>query len=133
MSFLIYLYYYRLKGIQRILKLDACNPIPRLCDDDHVQIYLLRSNNTTLMRILKQIKHLQQNYIESKRSSFNHDENIAFKTYHLICVPACFVYFHTLIELEGLHDCICLHRFNWDFLPLDDFVLSMEMPNVCIL
>lgn len=99
--------------------------------DDHVQIYMLRSNNTTINHILKQIKHTQTVYHESRKSTVITDENIAFKTYHLICVPTCFVYFHTLIETEGLCDCVCLHRFNWDFIPLDDFLLSMEIQNVC--
>lgn len=123
---------FRLKGIQRILKLDAYNAIPRL-SDDHVHIYLLRSNNTTIIKILKQIKVMQSDDNECRKSSSVAEESIAFKTYHLICVPACFLYFHTLVETEGLHDCVCLHRFNWDFLPIDDFILSMEIPNVCLL
>lgn len=76
---------------------------------------------------------MQTNSNNSKNLSSVAEGSIAFKTYHLICVPACFLYFHTFVEMEGMHDCVSLHRFNWDFLPLDDFILSMELPNVCLL
>lgn len=113
----------RLKGIQRIFKLDAQNAIAR-SSSDQVQIYMIRSNLCSFNRVLNQVKLI----CKSQTSQWSEDNNLKF--FHIICVPACFTYFAQLLEKEGLYGIVGLHRYNWDFIHLDEGVLSMEMPNV---
>ncbi|XP_065362392.1 vacuolar protein sorting-associated protein 33B [Calliphora vicina] len=112
----------KLKGIQRIFKLDSHNAITR-SSPDQVQLYMIRSDLCSFSRVLQQIK-----LICKSQTSWPEDNN--FKYFHIICVPSCFTYFSQLLEKEGLYGIVGLHRYNWDFIHLDEGVLCMEMPNV---
>lgn len=115
----------RLKGIQRIFKLDSNNAITR--SSDQVQLYMIRSDLETFCRVLEQIKVIRNSETNSSWS-----EDVTFKYYHIICVPSCFAYFTQLLEHEGLYGVVGLHRYSWDFIHLDEALLSMEVPNVSI-
>ena len=77
-------------------------------------------------RVLNQIKLI----CKSQPTLLSEDTH--FKYFHIICIPSCFAYFPQLLENEGLYGIVGLHRYNWDFIHLDEGVLCMEMPNVCI-
>ncbi|KAM7358143.1 vacuolar protein sorting 33B [Cochliomyia hominivorax] len=113
----------KLKGIQRIFKLDSQNAITR-SSPDQVQLYMIRSNLSTFNCVLNQIKLI----CKSQTTSWSEDTH--FKYFHIICIPTCFSYFSQLLENEGLYGIVGLHRYNWDFIHLDEGVLCMEMPNV---
>lgn len=110
----------KLKGIQRIFKLDPHNAITR-SSCDQVQLYMIRSDLTTFTRVIDQIKLIC-------KSQTSEDSNL--KYFHIICLPSCYAYFPQLLEQQGLYGMVGLHRYNWDFIHLDEGVLSMEMPNV---
>lgn len=107
------------KGVQRIYKLDLENTIAR---QDNVQVYMITNTLSIYRKVLNQI-HAH----ESAKPS---DKNSGFKSFHIICVPNCYICFQTLLEEEGLYGVVQLHRFNWDFIYLDNGVLSMEVPQV---
>ncbi|KAL9909167.1 vacuolar protein sorting 33B isoform 1-T1 [Glossina fuscipes fuscipes] len=113
----------KLKGIQRIFKLDATHAISRSAPDQ-VQLYMLRSDASTFQRVMAQIKVAYEAQLPTW------PEDSTFKYFHMICVPACFAYFHYMLEQEGLYGIVGLHRFSWDFIYLDKGVLSLEIPNV---
>lgn len=106
----------------KIFKFDPETTIQR---QENTQVYLINANLSTFRRVLGQIWEL-----ESRDP--NTTENIAtgIKNYHIILVPNCFNYFHTVLEEEGLYGRVQLHRFNWDFICLDDDLLSLEVPQV---
>lgn len=91
---------------------------------DHVQLYMIRSDLASFERVLNQIKII----CKSQDSLLSEDTH--FKYFHIICIPSCFAYFPKLLEKEGLYGIVGLHRYNWDFIHLDEGVLSMEMSNV---
>ncbi|XP_055850076.1 vacuolar protein sorting-associated protein 33B [Episyrphus balteatus] len=109
----------KLKGIQRIYKLDPENTIAR---QDNIQVFMIPNTLSTYRKVLNQI-HAH----ESAKPS---DKNSGFKSFHIICVPNCYMCFQTLLEEEGLYGIVQLHRFNWDLIYLDNGVLSMEVPQV---
>ncbi|XP_061389576.1 vacuolar protein sorting-associated protein 33B [Musca vetustissima] len=113
----------KLKGIQRIFKLDSNNAITR--SSDQVQLYMIRSDLNLFYRIMDQIKLIRSTEAQSSMS-----DDASFKYYHIICVPSCFGYFVRLLEHEGLYGVVGLHRFSWDFIYLDEGLLSMEVQNV---
>lgn len=110
-----------MKGVQRIFKLDANNAITR--SSDQVQLYMMRSDLTTFYRVIEQIKLIRS-------TEMHGSDDTSFKYYHIICVPSCFGYFVQLLEHEGLYGVVSLHRFSWDFIHLDEGLLTMEVPNV---
>ncbi|XP_075164681.1 vacuolar protein sorting 33B [Haematobia irritans] len=110
----------KLKGIQRIFKLDSSNVVTR--SQDQVQLYMIRSDLSVLKLVMEQIKTLW--------NAGTRSEDVTFKFYHVICVPSCFAYFAQMLEYEGLYGVVGLHKYNWDFIHLDESVLSMEVPNV---
>ncbi|XP_055907170.1 vacuolar protein sorting-associated protein 33B [Eupeodes corollae] len=109
----------KLKGIQRIYKLDPENTIAR---QDNVQVFMIANTLSTYRKVLNQI--------HAHESSKPSDKNSGFKSFHIICVPNCYMCFQTLLEEEGLFGIVQLHRFNWDLIYLDNGVLSMEVPQV---
>ncbi|XP_067624903.1 vacuolar protein sorting-associated protein 33B [Eurosta solidaginis] len=111
----------KLKGIQRIFKFDIEHIIPHTAEQQ-VQIYLIHSRLEIFQQVLKHIHEL-----ERKKPT---DLEAAVKNFHIICVPTCFSYFHHLLEEEGLYGLVQLHRYNWDFINIDQGVLSLEVPHV---
>ncbi|EDW98747.1 vacuolar protein sorting-associated protein 33B [Drosophila yakuba] len=108
----------KLKGIQRIYKHDAAQPLPRSADQVH--IYMIRSVLGTFQTLLKQLQPV----------ALEEMPDIAMKMYHIVCVPSCYSYFQTLLEQAGLYGLVQLHHFNWDFIYFDQGVLSLELPNL---
>lgn len=115
---------FRLKGIQRIFKLDNTNAITR-SSADQVQLYMIRSDLSTFCRVMDQIKLIRKS---ETNNTWSDDGN--FKYFHVLCIPSCFAYFQMLLEHEGLYGIVELHRYSWDFIHIDEGVLSMEVPNV---
>lgn len=113
----------KLKGIQRIFKFDGDQIISRTAEHQ-IHIFLIHSKVETFQQILIHIQELERREPT--------DLDAAIKSFHIICVPTCFTHFHTLLEEEGLYGLVQLHRYNWDFICLDQNVLSMEIPNVSI-
>ncbi|XP_064549282.1 vacuolar protein sorting-associated protein 33B isoform X1 [Drosophila montana] len=111
----------KLKGIQRIYKHDAKQRLPRAADQVH--IYMIRSLLGTYQTLLRQ---LQQVAINAPSES----TDLALRMFHIICVPSCYAYFHALLEQAGLWGVVQLHHYNWDFIYLDQGVLSLELPNL---
>ncbi|XP_011196960.1 vacuolar protein sorting-associated protein 33B [Zeugodacus cucurbitae] len=111
----------KLKGIQRIFKFDADHIISRTAEHQ-VHIFLIHSKFEIFQQILMHIHELERQDPT--------DLDAAVKSFHIICVPTCFSHFHILLEEEGLYGLVQLHRYNWDFICLDQGVLSMEIPNV---
>ncbi|TDG48819.1 hypothetical protein AWZ03_004722 [Drosophila navojoa] len=111
----------KLKGIQRIYKHDAKQRLPR--DDDQVHIYMIRSLLGTYQTLLRQLQPLAMQ-ISSE------SPDLELRAYHIICVPSCYGYFHALLEQAGLCGLVQLHHYNWDFIYLDQGVLSLELPNL---
>lgn len=117
-----YIFQCRSKGVAKIFKYDQQTAIPR---DQNTQVYMVNANLSTFRRILEQIWEL-----ESKDPHSAENIETGIKNYHIVFVPNCFSYFHTVLEEEGLYGTVQLHRFNWDFIHLDDNLLSMEIPQV---
>ncbi|XP_034117746.2 vacuolar protein sorting-associated protein 33B [Drosophila albomicans] len=113
----------KLKGIQRIYKLDAKQRVPR--DADQVHIYMIRSTLDTYQTLLRQLQPLAMSSMSSSESP-----DLALRMFHIICVPSCYAYFHALLEQAGLWGLVQLHHYNWDFIYLDHGVLSLELPNL---
>ncbi|XP_053960427.1 vacuolar protein sorting-associated protein 33B [Anastrepha ludens] len=111
----------KLKGIQRIFKFDAEHIIPRTAEHQ-VLVYIIHSKLQIFQHVLRHIHQLERQEPT--------DMDAAVKNFHIICVPSCFSHFHNLLEEEGLYGLVQLHRYNWDFICLDQGVLSMEIPNV---
>ncbi|EDV93535.1 GH19374 [Drosophila grimshawi] len=111
----------KLKGIQRIYKLDTKQRLHR--DDDQVHIYMIRSLLGTLQTLLRQLQPLTL-------ATPTESPDLALRMVHIICVPSCYAYFHALLEQAGLWGLVQLHHYNWDFIYLDQGVLSLELPNL---
>ncbi|XP_030375915.1 vacuolar protein sorting-associated protein 33B [Scaptodrosophila lebanonensis] len=123
----------KLKGIQRIYKHDAKQCIPRV--DDQVHIYMIRSTLSTFQALLSQLQATATptdvaSDVLKMYGRNDAETSIQVTAYHIICVPSCYAYFQTLLEQSGLWGLVQLHHYNWDFIYLDQGVLSMELPNV---
>lgn len=53
-----------------------------------------------------------------------------FKEYNVIVIPDLFYTFKDLLEKEGLHNHVVLHRFSFDFVGIDGSLLSLEVPKL---
>ncbi|XP_058824370.1 vacuolar protein sorting-associated protein 33B isoform X2 [Topomyia yanbarensis] len=52
------------------------------------------------------------------------------KQYHVVVFPLVLASFEQLLEEEGLYGSVDLYSFQWDFIALDQGLLSLELPNV---
>lgn len=119
MSFhkIIFSVFYRANGIDKIFKFD-----PKDAPQKHHQlVYFIPSNLLTFKSILDQI-HSYNN--------FKVPRGVEMKNYHVIFFPIVLKSYERLLEEEGLHGIISLHKFQWDFLTLDVGILSLEVPQV---
>ncbi|XP_053669982.1 vacuolar protein sorting-associated protein 33B [Anopheles nili] len=110
----------RKKGIDKIFKFDPKNPPPKRKQF----IYFITANLLTFKSVLDQISGYQ-----SQTSSLM-EPDIRAKQYHVLVLPSVLASFEHLLEEEGLHGIVELYNFQWDFLLLDDSLLSLELPNV---
>ncbi|XP_050100437.1 vacuolar protein sorting-associated protein 33B [Anopheles aquasalis] len=110
----------RKKGIDKIFKFDPKNPPPKRKQF----VYFITSSLLTFKSVLDQISGYQ-----SQTSSLM-EPDIRTKQYHVLVFPFVLASFEQLLEEEGLHGIVELHNFQWDFLLLDDSILSLELPNV---
>lgn len=106
----------------KIFKYDPETAISR---QQNTQVYLINANLSTFRRVLEQIWEL-----ENKDPNSAENIETGIKNYHIVFVPNCYSFFHTVLEEEGLYGTVQLHRFTWDFILLDDDLLSMEVPQV---
>uniref|UniRef100_A0A182M0U8 Vacuolar protein sorting-associated protein 33B n=1 Tax=Anopheles culicifacies TaxID=139723 RepID=A0A182M0U8_9DIPT len=58
------------------------------------------------------------------------EPDIRSKQYHVLVMPSVLASFEHLLEEEGLHGIVELYNFQWDFLQLDESILSLELPGV---
>ncbi|XP_049532584.1 vacuolar protein sorting-associated protein 33B [Anopheles darlingi] len=110
----------RKKGIDKIFKFDPKNPPPKRKQF----VYFITSSLLTFKSVLDQISGYQ-----SQTSSLM-EPDIRTKQYHVLVFPFVLASFEQLLEEEGLHGIVELYNFQWDFLLLDDSILSLELPNV---
>uniref|UniRef100_A0A182UGZ2 Vacuolar protein sorting-associated protein 33B n=1 Tax=Anopheles melas TaxID=34690 RepID=A0A182UGZ2_9DIPT len=110
----------RKKGIDKIFKFDSKNPPPKRKQF----VYLITSSLLTFKSVLDQISGYQ-----SQTSSMM-EPDIRNKQYHVLVLPSVLASFEHLLEEEGLHGIVELYNFQWDFLLLDESLLSLELPNV---
>lgn len=111
---------FSLKGINKIYKFDANNP-PQ---GRSILVYFIGTNISVFREVLNQI-HCVINQTE-----FNSDRSLGMKQYHIIVFPTILHSFEVLLEEEGLFGFVEIHRFNWDFIPIDTAVFSLEIPQI---
>lgn len=113
----------RKNGIDKIYKFDPKNAPPKRKQF----LYFLTSNLLTFKSALDQISSYQSqtsNNIlaaESERNS---------RQYHVMVFPQVLASFEHLLEEEGLYGYVDLYSFQWDFIALDQGLLSLEIPNL---
>ncbi|XP_053659145.1 vacuolar protein sorting-associated protein 33B [Anopheles marshallii] len=110
----------RKKGIDKIFKFDPKNPPPKRKQF----VYFITSNLLTFKSVLDQISGYQ-----SQTSSLM-EPDMRNKQFHVLVLPSVLASFEHLLEEEGLHGVVELYNFQWDFLQLDESILSLELPNV---
>lgn len=111
----------RTHGIARICKFDAHNaPHKRT-----ILVYMIPCQLPIFQQVLAQIQN-----ILTHQPHHAAPELQDLHQFHIICLPTLFGCFDVILEEEGLYGFVQLHRFNWDFLPLDTNVLSLEMPQL---
>uniref|UniRef100_A0A182JCX1 Vacuolar protein sorting-associated protein 33B n=1 Tax=Anopheles atroparvus TaxID=41427 RepID=A0A182JCX1_ANOAO len=112
----------RKKGIDKIFKFDPKNPPPKRKQF----LYFISSSLLTFKSVLDQISGYQ-----SQTSSLM-EPDIRYKQYHVLVFPSVVASFEHLLEEEGLYGIVELYNFQWDFLLLDESILSLELPNVFV-
>ncbi|CRK92252.1 CLUMA_CG005700, isoform A [Clunio marinus] len=106
------------KGFDRIFKLSS-SPPPKT----KVLVFMIQADLITFKYVCDQIS-----FLKDKHSSFDPGE--VLKDFHIIVIPNLFFTFQNLLETEGLHGIVELHRFSWDFIKIDRNLLSLELPQV---
>ncbi|GAB0088763.1 vacuolar protein sorting 33B [Sergentomyia squamirostris] len=108
----------RAKGVERIFKFEQTISPPA---PGKVFIYFISANLLIFKQILDQI----HSFGSSSGSHIPGDVK-----YHVIVVPNVLHSQEELLEQEGLSGFVNLYRFNWDFVCLDNGILSLEIPDV---
>lgn len=101
-------------NIEKIYKFDPKAPPPKRKQF----IYLIKADLVTFKHVLDQISSYES--LEPSSS------DTGIKPYHIIVFPTILYSFEELLEAEGLFGIVELHKFNWDFITLDNGVLSLE-------
>ncbi|KAI0987494.1 hypothetical protein GJ496_003305 [Pomphorhynchus laevis] len=100
----------RQSGVKQIVRLNDNVGMPK-----YVRVYFIRCSTNSLQQTIKLIS-------DNPKS--------LFETVHIICVPRIIFRAKHLIEREGLLDHVVLHSLpSWEFICLDDDLLSMEIDN----
>lgn len=107
--------------IGKIYKFDPTQVTVEMVDQ-HI-IYFIRAHMSTFVKILDQIKSLNNKKVRPPGT-----EDIV--CFHVILLPNVDFKYEEVLEEEGLCDIVKLYRFHWDFLTLDHGVLSLELPEV---
>ena len=115
----IHNYNSRKKGVDKIFKFDPKNPPPKR----KKFVYLISTNLLTFKNVLDQISA----YYGQSSSEI---PDYGTKQYHVIVFPKLMTTFEELLEEEGLFGIVELYKFNWDFILLDNGVMSLEIPNI---
>lgn len=111
----------RTHGVAKICKFDATHtPAKR-----SLLVYMIRGDVATFDRVLHQIRT-----IVAHQPQHAAPELSDLKQFHIIAVPTLHGSMAPIAEEEGMAGFVQLHRFNWDFLQLDENVLSVEMPQL---
>ncbi|XP_055614309.1 vacuolar protein sorting-associated protein 33B [Uranotaenia lowii] len=112
----------RKKGIDKIYKFDPKNAPPKRKQF----IYFLTSNLLTFKSALDQIS----SYHSQMSSGLVAEVDRTNKQYHVVIFPLVLASFEHLLEEEGLYGLVELYSYQWDFICLDQGVMSLELPNV---
>ncbi|XP_065087029.1 vacuolar protein sorting-associated protein 33B [Ochlerotatus camptorhynchus] len=113
----------RKKGIDKIYKFDPKNAPPKRKQF----LYFLTSNLLTFKSALDQISSYQS---QTSSSMLAAESDRSSRQYHVVVFPQVLASFEQLLEEEGLYGTVDLYSFQWDFIALDQGLLSLEIPNV---
>ncbi|XP_046400666.1 vacuolar protein sorting-associated protein 33B [Ischnura elegans] len=102
----------RAHGVEKIIKLEKSEVIS---STPHV-VFLVYADLITAKHVVDQVHSFRQ-----KDTSAVH---------HLILVPCGLLPIYQLIEEEGLHGVIKVHIFSWEYIPIDNHILSLEIPHI---
>lgn len=89
-------------------------------------VYFVATDLPTFKLVLDQI-HRRRRTATTMEASHLLDD---IKLFHIISCPTALHAQSVQLEEEGLHGCVQLHRFNWDFIALDTELMSLEMPQL---
>lgn len=109
----------RAKGIEKIFKFEQTISPPV----GKVFIYFISANLLIFKQVLDQI----HSFASLTTVDNSRDEQVK---YHIIVMPNLLYTQEELLEQEGLCGRVKLYPFNWDFISLDNGVLSLEVPDV---
>ncbi|KXJ72951.1 hypothetical protein RP20_CCG016860 [Aedes albopictus] len=113
----------RKNGIDKIYKFDPKNAPPKRKQF----LYFLTSNLLTFKSALDQISSYQS---QTSSSMLAAESERNSRQYHVMVFPQVLASFEHLLEEEGLYGYVDLYSFQWDFIALDQGLLSLEIPNV---
>ncbi|XP_055637555.1 vacuolar protein sorting-associated protein 33B [Toxorhynchites rutilus septentrionalis] len=113
----------RKKGIDKIYKFDSKSAPPKRKQF----IYFITSDLLTFKIALDQISGYQS---QTSAGLAMTETDRASKQYHIIIFPMVLASFEQLLEEEGLYGEVELYSFQWDFIALDQGLLSLELSNV---
>lgn len=103
----------RQHGIEKIYKVDPnLGPTTNI-----VRVYLIPSSLTIFRSVLDQI-----NSLISQNSSLKEQ-----KCFHIIMVPKVLSILESILESKGLHGIVNLYTLTWDFMSMDEGILSLEL------
>lgn len=108
----------RSKGVQKIYKFDPKQVV--VAGTGPLVFFIRGSRLDPMKRVLEQIQSLRT------RRAVDHGSG----HFHIILLPNVEWKHEKLLEDEGMHTIVQLHRFSWDFVTLDTNLLSLELPEV---
>ncbi|KAL9697430.1 hypothetical protein quinque_000871 [Culex quinquefasciatus] len=114
----------RKNGIDKIYKFDPKNPPPKRKQF----LYFLSANLLQFKSALDQISSFQSQTSSSLKVA--EADRTGHGQYHVVVFPLVLASFEQLLEEEGLYGSVQLYSFQWDFIALDQGLLSLELPNV---
>lgn len=101
-------------NIEKIYKFDAKSAPPQRKQF----IYMIRTNLVVFKDVMDQISSLECLAPSSLETGI--------KPYNIIVFPTTLHIFEEMLECEGLIGLVDIYKFNWDFITLDNGVLSLE-------
>jgi Sec1 family len=104
------------KGFDRIFRLASSSPPPK----NKNLVFIIFANILTFKKVLDHISFLL--------TKTTNDDSL--KEFHIILVPNLYHSFKSLIESQGLVGHVNLYRLAWDFIKIDQNLLSLEIPSV---
>lgn len=104
--------------VEKIYKLEDNLTLP-LTD---TQVFMISSNLLQFKRVL--------NVLESNNAIDFESEPLDVVRYHIIVIPKLLNSFELLLEESGMYGQVKIHSFMWQFICLDQGLISLELPNL---